>query len=105
MDYKCNKEGEIATLQSEVRSIFRITEKNKSDIKELNKIYDLIKDLTISVSILAEQMKRNTEDLSEVKGDLDDMKRQSQEDYKYYKRLVIGGIIMGVIGFVMGQLL
>ena len=50
MECKCTKEDEIATMQSEIKTLFKATDKNKSDIKELSQVHELIKDLTISLS-------------------------------------------------------
>lgn len=115
MECKCTKEKELATMETEIKTLFKITDKNKSDIKDLNKIYELIKDLTISVSVLAEQMKRNTDDISNIKSDVEEIKRKPSEDdhynkrqagkFEHYKTTIVVAILLAIVGFIMGKVL
>ena len=64
--------GEIATLQAEMTEI-------KSDIERLDKIYDLIYGLTTNVSLLADQMERNNQELIGIKKDVNEIKEIKTE--------------------------
>lgn len=111
---KCTKEKEIATMQTEIKSLFKIVENNKSDINDMNKVYDLIYGMTTSVSVLTEQMARNTDELAKVSKDVEEIKT-TPTDYNYYKRqaekmehykkVAIGAIILSMIGaFMAGKM-
>lgn len=101
----CTKEAEIAAIQSEVKTLFRTTEKHRDDIRDLNKTYELIRELTTSVSVLAEQMRRNTEDIGEVKKDVEVIKSKPAKALEHYKKLILGGIITTILGAILGAIL
>ena len=99
---KCMKEGELATLKAENKSLFQAQDEMKVEIKGMAKIYDLIYELTTSVSLLAEQMTRMNSDISDVKSDIVEIKAQPVNSYNHYKKLVVGGVITTIIGAILG---
>ena len=114
--YGCIKEKEIAVLQSEVKTLFKENKILRDEIDDLSKLYELIYGLTTNVSLLTEQMSRTREDLSEFKKDtskdLDSIKKdikqitmQPADDFKYYKKIIIGQIITAIIMFLLGKFL
>ena len=114
--YGCIKEKEIAVLQSEVKTLFKENKILRNEIDDLSKVYELIYGLTTNVSLLTEQMSRTREDLSEFKKDtskdLDSIKKdvkqitmQPADDFKHYKKMIIGQIITGIIMFLLGRFL
>lgn len=110
--YKCNKEAEIATVQADIKTLFKNIDRSKQDIKDLNKIYDLIKELTVSVSVLAQQMKTNTDniefvknDVSGVKKDIEEIKLKPANSFDHYKKLIAGGTITTLLGALIGALI
>lgn len=101
----CTKEGELATLFSENKAMAKAHDEMKAEIKGMAKIYDLIYELTTSVSVLAGEMARMNSDLSDVKNDVETIKKQPVSDFNHYKKLIIGGIITAILGAVLGAFL
>lgn len=111
---KCSKIKEISKMETEIVSLFKLVEVNRKELNDMNKVYDLIYGITTNVSVLAEQMTKNTEELSKVSKDVDTIKRVPS-DYNYYKRqagkiehykrVAIGAIIISVVGaFMAGKM-
>lgn len=61
--------------------------------------------LTRSVDRLALTMGTLVEEQKELKADVKALKEEPVEDSKYYKRLIIGGIITTVLGALIGALI
>lgn len=109
---KCSQIKEISTMETEIKTLFRITESNKKDIADMNKVYDLIYGITTNVSVLAEQMAKNTEELTKISNDVDTIKtipsdynyyKRQAEKIEHYKRVAIGAVIVSMIGaFLVG---
>lgn len=120
----CSKEKDIGIIQTEIKTLFNIAESNKKSIVEMNRVYDLIYGLTTNVSILAEQMARNTDDLGHMKKDIDVIKSKSErspeerirdsdfnhykrqsEKYEHYTKVAVGAVILALIGaFMAGKM-
>jgi predicted nucleic acid-binding Zn-ribbon protein len=104
MGDKCEREREIATLQSENKTLFRRVGSLEKDIKELHHVYDLIYGMTTNISLLTDQMARTNEDVKAIKQDVEEIKMRPAKDYIHYKRLAIGLIITTILGaFLAGK--
>ncbi|MBU5314148.1 hypothetical protein KQI38_19185 [Tissierella carlieri] len=95
---KCTKEGEIATLKVENKTIFK-------EIDNLKNIQNTILELSTNITRLVEQMRETKEDVKIIRDDLDEIKKIPSSDLQYYKKLIIGGVITIMLGFLIGKLL
>ncbi|CAK7021976.1 hypothetical protein CIW83_06320 [Tissierella sp. P1] len=95
---KCTKEGEIATLRAENKTIFK-------EIDNLKNIQNTILELSTNITRLVEQMRETKEDVKIIRDDLDEIKKTPSSDLQYYKKLIIGGVITIILGFLIGKLL
>lgn len=95
---KCTKEGEIATLRAENKTIFK-------EIDNLKNIQNTILELSTNITRLVEQMRETKEDVKIIRDDLDEIKKTPSSDLQYYKKLIIGGAITIILGFLIGKLL
>lgn len=112
MECKCTKEGEIATLKAENKTIF-------NDIKELKKTSIVIFDLTVNMTKLTEQMEgtqknildlvkqtqETQKDIKTIKKEITELKLCPVEDLKYYKKIAVGVVITAILGFLLGKFL
>lgn len=96
--YKCTKEGEVATLKAENKTIFK-------EIESLKRIQDIIYDLSKNLSTLVMEMKDTKEDVKSIRQDLDEIKRKPGNDYDNIKGTVVNLIIGAIIGTIMSKLL
>lgn len=96
--YKCMKEGEVATLKAENKTIFK-------EIESLKRIQDIIYDLSKNLSTLVMEMKDTKEDVKSIRQDLDEIKRKPGNDYDNIKRTVVNLIIGAIIGTIISKLL
>lgn len=64
-----------------------------------------IHNLVSSVDRLAINMQNMLEEQQRQRTDIDTLKNAPTDDYKYYKRLIIGCLLTGVIGAILGALL
>ena len=61
--------------------------------------------LVSSVDRLAINMQNMLEEQQRQRNDIDTLKNAPSDDYKYYKRLIIGCLITGIIGTILGAIL
>ncbi|MDU5080214.1 hypothetical protein [uncultured Tissierella sp.] len=94
----CTKEGEIATLKAENKTIFK-------EIDNLKNIQNTILELSTNITRLVEQMRETKEDVKTIRDDLDEIKKIPSSDLHHYKKLIIGGAITIIVGFLVGKLL
>ena len=87
---KCNKETEIATLQSDVKNLYR-----KADKMEMTQ--GGMSELITSVAILAENMKGVKDDMADVKKDVNILKKAPADEAKEFKRTVRNVIVTFIL--------
>ena len=87
---KCTKEKEIATLQSDVKTLY-----HKADKMEMTQ--GGMSELITSVAILAENMKGIKEDVADVKKDVSILKKAPAEEAKEFKRTVRNVIVTFIV--------
>ena len=78
---KCTKEREIATLQSDVKTLYHKVDKLEMTQGGMN-------ELITSVAILAENMKDFKEDISDIKKDVNILKKAPAEEAQEFKKTV-----------------
>ncbi len=88
----------VAKLEAQDKSIFHQLDEIKEDVKDIRR-------LTSAVEKIAEQTKNTSERVAGINNRLDVLERAPTEDYKHYKRLIIGGILTGTIGIILGAIL
>ena len=95
---KCTKEKEIATLQSDVKTLYRKTDK-------LEITQDGMNELITNVAILAENMKGIKEDVADVKKDINLLKKAPAEEAKEFKRTVRNVIVTFILTAILTYIL
>lgn len=103
-NYKCTKEGEIATLKAEVKGAYKILDGVRSDLTDLKEVYNLIYGLTTNVSVLTEQMVQMNKQLDNIRKVQDDIIKEPLNDYNHYRKLIVGGIITTTLGAIVGAI-
>ena len=96
-EQKCTQQGRLATLEAESKSIYK-------RIDNLEKVNDTILELTRSITKLAENMRETKEDVKSIKSDISRLKETPVTEAQYYKRMVIGLIIGGAMGYILNSL-
>lgn len=89
-DY-CPHAVEIAEIKQQIKTLFV----NLSDFTELTK----------SVTKLAESMNYVKNDVQDIKSEMKDIKEEKIKDFNHYKRLIAGGILSAMMGFLIGRFL
>ena len=87
---KCSKVEEIATLQSDVKTLYRKADKMETTQSGMG-------ELITSVAILAENMKGIKEDMSDVKKDVNLLKKAPADEAKEFKRTVRNVIVTFIV--------
>lgn len=77
----------------------------KKDVAECKQQQKTISDLTRSVDRMTITMETMVKSQDELREDIKVIKEAPIEDYKHYKRLVIGCVITTVLGAVLGAVL
>ena len=73
-------------------------------IDDLEKISNSIQSLTISVNKLAQSIAYQGEQIK-LQGDkIYNIEKSKSDNTQYYTRLIIGGLITAIIGFVIGKI-
>lgn len=87
---KCTKEKEIATMQNDIKTLYRKSDKHE---KEQSGMSELI----TSVAILAENMKGIKEDVADVKKDVNILKKAPADEAKEFKKTVRNVIVTFIV--------
>ena len=61
--------------------------------------------LASSVDVLAVNMKHMADEQKSQREHIEKLEKEPAEDYKHYKRLIIGCVITGIIGAVLGAVM
>lgn len=91
---KCSKEKEIATLQNDMKTLYR-----KADKLEITQ--GGMSELITSVAILAENMKGIKEDVADVKKDINILKEAPSEEAKEFKRNVRNVVVTFIVSAIL----
>ena len=88
----------LATCESNDKNIFHQLDEVKKEMKATRQ-------LTIAVKELAVNTKATAEKVDEISDRLSTVEHAPAEDMKYYKRIVIGFVVTGVIGIILGDVM
>jgi len=91
-------EEKVAILETNIKTLFKLVDDVKSEIKAIHK-------LATSIELLAQKMQSVDEKVGNIDVRLDAIEKQPTEDVRYYKRTLISCVITGVITAVLGALL
>lgn len=104
-DERVQNERRLSNLEVEMKTCDRRFREIKDEIKDLGKVYDIIYNLTTNMTAITEEMKYINTDIKDIKTDLRHLTRAPAEEGIYFKRLIIGAVILAAISFVMGSIL
>lgn len=93
-DYTCAKEGIISELKTDVKNI-------KEDVSDLNKIYELMYQMTANVSVLTEQMSSTKIDVQTIKKDVEEIKVKPLETKNSRFNMILDKVIATIITVVV----
>lgn len=96
--YRCERDADISELKTNMKALFKRTD-------EMRQIYESLQQLTINTSILVEQMKDTRSDVDKIKVDIESIKRLPADNYQYYIKVISGGAIGAVVGYLLKGLL
>ena len=91
-------EEKVAILETNAKTLFKLVDDVKSEIKAIHK-------LATSIELLAQKMQSVDEKVGNIDTRLDAIEKQPSEDVKYYKRTIISCIATGIITTILGALL
>lgn len=77
----------------------------KHRVRECEQQQATINKLVNSVDKLATNMENMIEEQKTQRCDINELKQAPAEDFKYYKRIVVGCVLTGIIGAVLGAIL
>jgi len=88
----------VASLETNQHNIFHQLDEVKAEVKDIHS-------LTASVEKIAVQMDSTSKKVDKIDLRLDEIEREPSDNYKYYKRVIIGCVLTGIVGAVLGALL
>ena len=88
----------LATCESNDKNIFHQLDEVKKEMKDTRQLTIAVKELAVSAKATAEKV----EDISDR---LNTVERAPADDFKHYKRVLIGCLITGTIGVVLGAIM
>lgn len=84
----------------------------KENLKILHKRVDSLEDinnnlntLTTSVAVMATEMKGTNEKLDKLSTDVEELKEEDSNNYKFFKRQITSKIVITITGAIIGALL
>jgi len=95
---KCIQEGEIASIKTHLKNLH----KRVDSVEDINKNLNT---LTTSVAVMATEMKGTNEKLDKLSTDVEELKEEDSNNYKYFKRQITSKVILTVTGAILGALL
>ena len=84
--------------EHEIKSLKHRMEKCEEQQATLNKLVNSVDVLAVNMSHMAEEQKKQGEHIEK-------LEKEPAEDFKHYKRLLIGCVITTIVGAVVGALL
>lgn len=84
--------------EHEIKSLKHRVTKCEEQTNTLNKLVNSVDVLAVNMKHMADEQKRQCEHIEK-------LEKEPVDEYKHYKRLVIGGIITTVLGVVLGAVL
>ena len=87
----------IAKLEANDANIFHQLSEIKTEVKDIRR-------LTAAVEKIAVQTENITHKVDGIDARLDNVEKQSAEEYKHYKRVIVSCVITGIIGTIIGAI-
>lgn len=87
----------IAKLEANDANIFHQLSEIKTEVKDIRR-------LTTAVEKIAVQTENITRKVDGIDARLDNVEKQSVEEYKHYKRVIVSCVITGIIGTIIGAI-
>ena len=87
----------IAKLEANDANIFHQLSEIKTEVKDIRR-------LTTAVEKIAVQTENITHKVDGIDARLDNVEKQSVEEYKHYKRVIVSCVITGIIGTIIGAI-
>lgn len=91
--------------RNEIDSLKHRMKKCEEQTEVLNKLATTTDKLALSMEYMAKEQKKQGEYLEKQGEKLEKLEHEPAEDFKHYKRVIIGCIITGVLGTLIGALL
>ena len=85
-------EEKVAAMEAHGKDIDRQISDIKEELKDLRELTSAVNGLAISIKAMSEKVDK-------IDGRLESVESEPADEYRHYKRLAIGGIITGVIGW------
>ena len=95
----------FAHHDEEIDSLKHRMDKCEEQTVILNKIVNSTDKLALSMEYMAKEQKKQGERLEKQGEKLEKLEHEPAEDFKHYKKIIIGCIITGVVGALIGALL
>lgn len=95
---ECIKEGDLASLKENLKILHKRVDSVEDFTQSLNT-------LTTSVAVMATEMKGTNKKLDKLSDDVEELKEEDGNEYKYYKRQIMTKILLAVVGAITGALL
>lgn len=104
-EFQLENERRISSLEKDMENVCKAVNRVDNEIHELKKIYSIIMDITKNTSAMTKEIKHMGSDIKDMKEDIKAIKRQPIDEYRHYKTLIIGAIMLAVVSFLMGNIL
>ena len=85
-------EEKVAAMEAHEIDIDRQIKEIKEELKDLRELTSAVNGLAISINAMSEKVDK-------IDRRLESVESEPADEYRHYKRLAIGGIITGVIGW------
>lgn len=104
-EFQLENERRISSLEKDMENVCKAVNRVDNEIHELKKVYSIIMDITKNTSAMTKEIKHMGSDIKDMKEDIKAIKRQPIDEYRHYKTLIIGAIMLAVVSFLMGNIL
>ena len=91
-------DARLTAVETEQKNIFHQIDELKVYVKDIHS-------LTSSVEKIAFQMDLTSKKVDKIDHRLEEIEREPGEDYKHYKRVIVGCVVTGIFGAILGALL
>lgn len=103
--HRCYHEADIAELKTNVKAAFHRIDELRGIYGVLTSQSESIHELAINMTKLTERMDTTTNTIGAIQTDINEIKKVPVEDYRYYKRSWITGVIGIITGAILTALL
>lgn len=101
MEERCTKEKELATLQEQIKAIFKRMDEQTQLAKSFNELITEIKIMNIEMKGIKEAQVDFKEEVKSIRADLEDIKSKPGKNWEWLKGLVGGTVISAIMALVL----